>query len=297
MKTFKTPVGFFSAESKKDILEFMAVRYPGIKKKEIESSDNKQNEPVINIEQLRLRELKIKDVADNVRLCMKNTPTRFFEIGERVNYGNFDEMYVTEIHENGLFYTISDGRNERFPTWIEIQKYRCNEDNDKITVLRDTESLHLNFGNTSISSLFTYLYHFGVEVDPPYQRGLEWSLTDKQLLIDSILKDLDIGKFVFVHNEYEFEKPGYTILDGKQRLNAIQEFYEDRFTYKGLRFSDMNYIDQNMIKGKSISYAHIEGRHLKEKDIVKYFLRLNQSGVAVSQDHLLAIAKQYDLTV
>ena len=294
-KVYITPVGLFSAESKKEVSEFIVARYPGVKLKDISVSDNKNNEPVIDIDQLILREFKIREVLYKVKLCYKNTPTRFFEIGERVLYGNFKEMYITEIHENGLFYTISDGTSERFPTWVDIHKYRSKEDNQKISVLKDTEALHLNFGNSSISSLFTTLYSFGLEMDPPYQRGLEWSLSDKQLLIDSILKDLDIGKFVFVQNPYKENDPGYTVLDGKQRLNAIQEFYEDRFTYKGLTFSEMNSIDQNMITNKGVAYAHIQGEDLKEKDVVKYFLRLNQGGVAVSKEHLDEIASKYDL--
>jgi uncharacterized protein with ParB-like and HNH nuclease domain len=130
-------------------------------------------------------------------------------------------------------------------------------------------------------------------MDPSYQRELEWSLEQKVLLIDSILKDLDIGKFVFVNHEYVEDGYMESILDGKQRLNAIKEFYEDRFTYRGLKYSELSQQDRNRFINKSVSYATIQGKHT-EKEIVKYFLRLNQGGVPVSKEHLDAIAKKYD---
>jgi hypothetical protein len=294
-KVYFTPVGLFSAESKKEVSEFIVARYPGVKLKDISVSENKSDEPVIDIAQLLRREFNIKGVSEKIKLCFKEAPTRFFEVGEHVKYGNLDNMIVTEIHEHGFFYTISNGSQERFPTWVDIQKYRTPEEDNEIKVMRETFSFNLNFSNSTIDSLFSMIYSFGVEVDPPYQRGLEWSLEDKQLLINSILKDLDIGKFVFVRNSYKEEGAGYTVLDGKQRLNAIREFYEDRFTYNGLKYSELSFVDQYMFTGKGISYAYINGENLTEKDIVRYFLRLNQGGVVVSKEHLDKIANQYGL--
>ena len=57
---------------------------------------------------------------------------------------------------------------------------------------------------------------------PEYQRGPVWSKKQKQLLVDTILRDLDIPKFYLrtVNNgQYEWE-----VVDGQQRLRAIWEF-------------------------------------------------------------------------
>ncbi len=62
---------------------------------------------------------------------------------------------------------------------------------------------------------------------PEYQRGPVWSKKQKQLLIDTILRDLDIPKFYLraVNNgQYEWE-----VVDGQQRLRAIWEFRRSEY--------------------------------------------------------------------
>lgn len=62
---------------------------------------------------------------------------------------------------------------------------------------------------------------------PEYQRGPVWSKKQKQLLVDTILRDLDIPKFylrVVNGEQYEWE-----VVDGQQRLRAIWEFRRDGY--------------------------------------------------------------------
>ena len=62
---------------------------------------------------------------------------------------------------------------------------------------------------------------------PEYQRGPVWSKKQKQLLIDTILRDLDIPKFYLraVNNgQYEWE-----VVDGQQRLRSIWEFRRSEY--------------------------------------------------------------------
>src|SRR3989344_6449850 len=62
---------------------------------------------------------------------------------------------------------------------------------------------------------------------PEYQRGPVWSNKQKQLLIDTILRDLDIPKFYLravSSGQYEWE-----VVDGQQRLRAIWEFRRSEY--------------------------------------------------------------------
>ena len=64
-----------------------------------------------------------------------------------------------------------------------------------------------------------------IDVRPDYQRGSVWSNPQKQLLIDSILRDLDVPKIYLrevVDGKYEEE-----VVDGQQRLLAIWGFYNN----------------------------------------------------------------------
>lgn len=71
-----------------------------------------------------------------------------------------------------------------------------------------------------------------IDMDPPYQRrGKLWSATDKAYLIDSILNEYDIPKFYLADftwgtSPLNKKKLPYAIIDGKQRFEAIFDFYD-----------------------------------------------------------------------
>lgn len=73
-----------------------------------------------------------------------------------------------------------------------------------------------------------------IDFDPSYQRkGRRWSTSDKQYLIDSILNGFDVPKFymadfVFGSSKLNENKKPYAVIDGKQRLEAIFDFYDDK---------------------------------------------------------------------
>ncbi len=75
-----------------------------------------------------------------------------------------------------------------------------------------------------------------IDFDPPYQRrGRLWSTSDKAYLIDSIINGFDVPKlyladFQFGQSSLNREKLPYAIIDGKQRLEAIFDFFDNKIT-------------------------------------------------------------------
>lgn len=64
---------------------------------------------------------------------------------------------------------------------------------------------------------------------PDYQRAPKlWNTIDKQLLIDSILQDIDIPKLYF----NILTKDEYEVVDGQQRLWAIWQFINNEYPYE-----------------------------------------------------------------
>ena len=64
-------------------------------------------------------------------------------------------------------------------------------------------------------------------LNPTYQREAVWTLSQKQLLIDSLLVEIDVPKLYFREidkDTYEFE-----VVDGQQRLRTIFEFFNNEF--------------------------------------------------------------------
>lgn len=85
------------------------------------------------------------------------------------------------------------------------------------------------------NSTVMYLYagKDEIQMDPHYQRmGGVWTLEKKQLLIDSIINDYDLPKLYF----HEFSRDqqtstgfDYSVIDGRQRLQAIWDFVDCQF--------------------------------------------------------------------
>jgi uncharacterized protein with ParB-like and HNH nuclease domain len=88
---------------------------------------------------------------------------------------------------------------------------------------------------------------------------------------------------VFVHNNYGDEYL-YEILDGKQRVRALLDFYENRFPYKGKYFNDLCVRDQNWFCERTISVAEVA--KASRKDLLKYFVILNTAGKTMSEEHI-----------
>ncbi|GAA1227998.1 DUF262 domain-containing protein [Rhodoglobus aureus] len=87
------------------------------------------------------------------------------------------------------------------------------------------------------NSTVSYLYAIRDEIDmsPSYQRqGAVWSLSKQQLLIDSLLNEFDIPKLYFhlfptPRVGSNGKKMRYALVDGRQRLEAIFRFMENKF--------------------------------------------------------------------
>lgn len=104
-----------------------------------------------------------------------------------------------------------------------------------------------------------------IQLSPDYQRmGGVWTPEKKQLLIDSILNDYDIPKIYFHAFTREQRKASgfaYAVIDGRQRLEAIWQFIEGRFTLA----DDFVYQDDEKISLARLGYSDIAANYPKIK--------------------------------
>ena len=70
------------------------------------------------------------------------------------------------------------------------------------------------------------------KLDPEYQRRHRWSQERKSRLIESFLINVPVPP-VFL---YERDLARFEVMDGRQRLTALSEFYADKFELKGLQY-------------------------------------------------------------
>ncbi|MGA1823980.1 MAG: DUF262 domain-containing protein [bacterium] len=70
------------------------------------------------------------------------------------------------------------------------------------------------------------------KLDPEYQRRHRWSTERKSRLIESFLMNVPVPP-VFL---YERDLARFEVMDGRQRLNALSEFYANKFALEGLQY-------------------------------------------------------------
>lgn len=81
-----------------------------------------------------------------------------------------------------------------------------------------------------IQSILYQLEDKDIDLDPEFQRGDVWNTSKKQLLIDTIMRKWEIPPIFLINKDYGEPKE---VLDGHQRLRAIEDFYNNRFRFNG----------------------------------------------------------------
>jgi len=228
---------------------------------------------------------------------LPQNPTRTFKVNERVLWGAHREIYVREVHENGLYYTVESLQYDKEgyltgSTWTAISWLGLNKaDTVKDTDFAVEEKYFIRQLNSGIDSLLHMVYSAwgGVNFDVDYQREHVWQLADKLALIESIFNNIEIGKFVFVQKHETTEGKYYEVIDGKQRLTAVCEFYEDRYKYRGKYFSQLSGKDRHKFLNHSVSYGFLENP--SKEAIYTTFIKMNTCGKPMENKHLDKVRK------
>ena len=231
-------------------------------------------------------------------------PSYHLTVGEKVIYGALQDCVIAEVldggkilhlnyHDKGKSYSkdFDNGRKPRLCWWIDV---------DPIALEGDTsfsrDRLNTNYRQTSLDSLIHMAYHRGFIDSPDYQRGYVWTLEDKQKLIRSIFNRADIGKFVFLEDE-TYREYRLEIVDGKQRLRAILDFYEGRFEFEGKTWYQLSRRDKAAFGDIMVQSATLQRSMVKRSDVLWLFLQLNAGGVPQTDEHIAYARKLYEEAV
>lgn len=87
-----------------------------------------------------------------------------------------------------------------------------------------------------------------IDATPDFQRPPVWSTKQKQLLMDSILRNYDLPKFYWQKVE-RADGVIYEVIDGQQRLRAVWEFRADKFSMA----KDADPIGDHKVAGRRFS--------------------------------------------
>ena len=234
--------------------------------------------------------------------CGLRQPTYFFKVGDRVKWGNWDWVAILEVHN--LYYKVfrvtkniqyGEKKGAKFEIdyllWTDIRPYRTKEQLVENPRLEENEDIQFSYSQREMRSLLNLNYNgSGLDLNPDYQRELVWTEDQKVALIDSIFRNIDIGKFTIIRRPFrEHLIHYYEILDGKQRVRALMDFYECRFKYKGLTYNDLHWRDRIHFMGYSVSWAETEP--LTDEQKYRYFLKLNVQGTPIAPEHIERVEK------
>lgn len=220
-------------------------------------------------------------------------PSYRFDVGDFVSYGSMKSAMINEVLHDGKAYglkCIATAQNYGNPydyetyavaPWMDVRPREIGT-----TEFTSNRDVRIFFNNSTIESVLHKYYHFGVDTDPEYQRDYVWEDSDRELLLDSIFANIDIGKIVFIKKEREERVDGkmYEVLDGKQRLITLIMFYENRIPYKGVFYNELSPRDRRTFDNHVVAEAEVDWAD--RKTILRYFLMLNRAGKVMDNEHL-----------
>jgi hypothetical protein len=128
---------------------------------------------------------------------------------------------------------------------------------------------------------------------PEFQRNAVWPRKAKAYLIDTILLERPMPLFFFERSRSaQTGKPVYTVVDGQQRLRAVFDFLDDRFSlteshdprFRGRCFSELTTALQDAILNYDLTIEELTG--YDEVQIRDIFVRMNKYVVKLSPQEL-----------
>lgn len=143
----------------------------------------------------------------------------------------------------------------------------------------------------NLSTLAELIRDKQIDLSPAYQRRFRWDAKRQSLLIESFLMNVPVPP-VFL-NEDELGK--YSVIDGKQRLNAISSMLGGKLTLVGLKvFSDLNGLAFDQLPNELQTVLRVRPTIravviLRQSDAdIKFevFKRLNTGGVRLNAQEI-----------
>lgn len=113
---------------------------------------------------------------------------------------------------------------------------------------------------------------------PPWQRGLVWSDEQKVRLIESLWLGLNIGTYTFNRSKFGTQYDNL-LIDGQQRMWAIQCYLEDQFPVFGYRWSEVTEVDRRGFEFTAHFHCYITNSD-DEAYLRSYYDMMNFGGTA-----------------
>jgi len=144
----------------------------------------------------------------------------------------------------------------------------------------------------TIESIYLQMSKGTVDLQPSFQRRSAWDDQRKSRLIESIIVGMPVPNLVLAEDRQH--RGRFIVIDGKQRLIAIQDFIEGKYKLSGLDmrreldqkwFRDLDTADQSAFENSTIRTTLIKNWR-DEKFLWAAFYRLNVGSLPLSPQEL-----------
>lgn len=156
-------------------------------------------------------------------------------------------------------------------------------------------ALVLQQSDLSLQSVSDMVTSGAIDISPKYQRRERWDNVKESELIESFLLNIPVPPIYLAEDEYGT----YSVIDGKQRVTAINRFLKDELTLGKLKkFTDLEGLTFTRLPSTLANALRIRPylrvvTLLRQSDSdLKYevFLRLNKAGVALNSQEIRNVA-------
>ncbi len=154
-----------------------------------------------------------------------------------------------------------------------------------------------NIGGIPVAELNWNPFVYVDGIKKYYQRDLVWPLTFKQALIESIYYNVDCGQILVRKRGWkeleamakagEKELAFKDIVDGKQRMNAINEFMNNEWAdCNGYYYGELSkYAQQNFNSHQLFGYGELP-ENTPDRAVLRQFLKMNTQFFPQSLEHI-----------
>lgn len=141
------------------------------------------------------------------------------------------------------------------------------------------EEKSFSLGRLDIVDLYEWHTNGKLVYETYFQRQFVWKEKDKKDLIDTIMKGYPIPA-IFIcdaKTNYATLSKTYNVLDGRQRLESIFEFLDNKYEYKGKKFNQLNDDEKKCILNYNITLIQMYLEPDDTEKIKEIFKRLNKN--------------------
>jgi hypothetical protein len=166
------------------------------------------------------------------------------------------------------------------------------EDEDDLTdIISYRDSVVVN-ADWTIETINSQMSKGNIDLQPAFQRRNAWDDVRKSRLIESIIVGMPVPNIVLAENKDH--KGRFIVIDGKQRLAAINEFMNDQYKLRGLDIrKDLNGMELNSLPTndrEGLENSTIRSTVIKnwvdQNFLYSIFFRLNSGSLPLSPQEL-----------